>query len=144
MSDTSKQYDAETQTLSQDLPAQPTAVQIQNGLKPVNTVPDDVESQLGDLAPLFDGPSPPHPHPHFSGRAPWLRAGGCLASMLLCLAPLLLLHMLTQTPWQLSPTCMSKQQACCSAIENSHLSAMAGVLGANDGAPAAEPGTAMC
>ncbi len=35
-------------------------------------VQTDLESQVEEL---LSGPSPPHPHPHFSGRAPWLRAG---------------------------------------------------------------------
>ena len=59
-----------------DVPAQPAAGQLPEGLKPVSAAPDDLESQMRDTDPLFDGPSPPHPHKHFSGRAPWLRAGG--------------------------------------------------------------------
>ena len=65
---------------SRDVPAQPAAGQLPEGLKPVSAAPDDLESQMRDTDPLFDGPSPPHPHKHFSGRAPWLRAGGCPAA----------------------------------------------------------------
>lgn len=95
MSGASKQLDAGAQAdkIQEDLPAQPVASQLPDGLEPVNTVPDDIESQLEDLEPLFDGPSPPHPHPHFSGRAPWLRAGRALAPTVpvaRCLPPRLL------------------------------------------------------
>ena len=39
----------------------------------------DIESQHptdhDELESFFAGESPPHPHNHYSGRAPWLRAG---------------------------------------------------------------------
>lgn len=69
--------DSGTQALSHgDVPAMSAAQQLDAKPGTTSTVPDDVEAQLEDLeGPLFDGPSPPHPHPHFSSRAPWLRAG---------------------------------------------------------------------
>ena len=49
--------------------------------KPTATL--DIESQIEQLeGPLYDGPAPPHPHPHFSSRAPWLRAGALRLQLL--------------------------------------------------------------